>query len=188
MNIFYLDSNEKVCAQYHVDKHVVKMIVEYAQLLSTAHRVLDGHESVVNYILNDKSRKKKVWTLQDTKLNEEIYKATHINHPSAKWARHCAMNYTWLMSMWLELLDEYTHRYGKHHSCERLIPYLCQLPKNISTAYQFSPPWRAMPDEFKMDKSMPNYCVESYRAYYNGTKTHMFKWKNRDKPAWVKET
>ena len=44
MNVFYLDHHTQRCASKYVDKHVVKMIVEYAQLLSTAHRVLDGEE------------------------------------------------------------------------------------------------------------------------------------------------
>ena len=42
MNIFYLDHHTQRCANQHCDKHVVKMIIEYAQLLSTAHRVIDG--------------------------------------------------------------------------------------------------------------------------------------------------
>ena len=46
MNIFYLDKEVVPCAQMHLDKHCVKMILEYAQLLSTAHRVLDGMEMV----------------------------------------------------------------------------------------------------------------------------------------------
>ena len=181
INIFYLDPDAKTCAQFHVDKHVCKQILEYAQLLSTAHRVLDGKETIG---LSKSGRKQKIWTLSDER-EDVIYKATHINHPSAKWTRHCAMNYTWLMQLWLELMNEYTYRYGKHHSCERLIPYLSQLPKNISTAYPFSSPWRAMPDEFKVAKTNPNYCVESYRAYYKGAKTSFFKWKNRAKPYWV---
>ena len=44
MNIFYLDPDPKVCAEMHNNKHTVKMIIEYAQLMSTAHRVLDGTE------------------------------------------------------------------------------------------------------------------------------------------------
>ena len=46
MNLFYLHDNPKDCANMHVDKHCVKMILEYAQLLSTAHRVLDGNQVV----------------------------------------------------------------------------------------------------------------------------------------------
>ena len=40
MNIFFLDTDVKKCAEYHVDKHVVKMILETCQLLYTAHWVL----------------------------------------------------------------------------------------------------------------------------------------------------
>ena len=134
MNIFYLHSDPKTCAQYHVDRHCNKMITEYAQLLSTAHRLIDGKQSVA---LSKSGRRQQVWTLDDPEMQQNVYKATHVNHPSAKWARHCAMNYTWLMELWFCLMDEYTHRYGKHHACERLIPYLCQLPKKISTAYPF---------------------------------------------------
>lgn len=181
MNIFYLDSDVKTCAQAHVDRHVVKMIVEYAQLLSTAHRVLDGTESIA---LSKSGRRQKVWTLDDDR-EDNLYKASHINHPSARWARHCASNYYWLMELWLELLDEYHYRYGKHHATGRLIPYISRLPNKISTMHGFSPPWRAMPDQFKVSKSNPDYCVESYRAYYNGAKTHIFRWKNRQTPKWI---
>lgn len=181
MNIFYIHPDAKTCAQQHVDRHVVKMIVEYAQLLSTAHRVIDGTESNA---LSKSGRRQKVWSLDDDR-DVHIYKASHINHPSAKWTRHCAMNYTWLMELWLELLDEYTFRYGKQHSTSRLIPYLNRLPKKISTMHQFSAPWRAMPDEFKVLRSDPEYTLKSYRAYYNGAKTHIFKWKNREVPDWI---
>lgn len=181
MNIFYLDNDISKCAQMHVDKHVVKMIVEYAQLLSTAHRIIDGVESTG---LTKTGRKQKIWTLSDAR-QDEIYKATHINHPSAKWARHSLENYKWLAALWLELMDEYTYRYGKHHSCERLIPHLKFAPKNIATDIPFCSPWRAMPEDYKAPKTKKDYCVESYRAYYVGAKSHMFKWKNRSTPNWI---
>jgi len=61
VNIFYLHRDVDTCAEMHNDKHVVKMILEYAQLLSTAHRVLDGEEHI--YLKN--GRKKRVWDLID---------------------------------------------------------------------------------------------------------------------------
>jgi hypothetical protein len=73
MNIFYLDEDPKICAQYHCDKHVVKMIIEYAQLLSTAHRVLDGFESYG--ASKSGNRQVKIWTLHDSR-DEILYKAT----------------------------------------------------------------------------------------------------------------
>ena len=83
MNIFYLSHNTQECAEMHVDKHVVKMILEYSQLLSTAHRVLDG----VEYIDNSSGRKIKRWKLNWSAFEDTLYKATHINHPSAVWCR-----------------------------------------------------------------------------------------------------
>lgn len=182
MNIFYLDSDIELCAQYHTDKHVVKMILEYAQLLSTAHRVLDGKETIE---LSSSGRKQKVYKLSDWR-DKELYKTTHINHPSAKWVRHSIYNYDFLFRLWANLLNEYTYRYGKAHKSSRLFDLLLYVPFSINKTNKFSPPWRAMPDEYKLDKSIPNYTVESYRAYYIGKKSHMFKWKNRNTPDWVK--
>ena len=181
MNIFYVHPEPKICAQHHVDKHVVKMILEYAQLLSTAHRVLDGTESVG---LSKTGRKQKRYVLSDSR-DSVLYNATHLNHPSAKWARAGEQNYRWLFNLWCELLEEYTYRYGKQHASTRLMSALARPPKNIKMDEPFTAPWRAMPDEYKFDRSEPDYTVKSYRAYYLGAKTQMLKWKNRPQPDWV---
>jgi len=181
MNIFYVHPDPKICAQQHVDKHVVKMILEYAQLMSTAHRVLDGKEIQG---LSKSGRKAKRWVLPDER-EDVLYKASHINHPSAKWCRHSIYNYQWLFSLWIELMREYHYRYGKIHSSMRLAKYLKDAPNNISKDESFTAPWRAMPEEFKADRSEPDYTVKSYRAYYNGAKTSMFKWKLRPTPEWI---
>lgn len=181
MNIFYLDSDIELCAQYHTDKHVVKMILEYAQLLCTAHRVLDGKEMIE---LSDSGRKQKVYKLPEERFDFHLYKATHINHPSAKWVRNSRDNYEFLFTLWINLLDEYTHRYGKVHKSSRLIDLLSYVPDRINDGI-FTPPWRAMPDEYKFDESDSNYTIKSYRAYYIGQKSHMFKWKNRNIPPWI---
>ena len=77
MNIFYLDKNPDLSAQLHCDKHVVKMILEYAQMLSTAHRVLDN--------------------------SQDVYKIAHKNHPCTIWVRENKSNYKWLSMMWFFL-------------------------------------------------------------------------------------
>lgn len=181
MNIFYVHEDPVICAQQHVDKHVVKMILEYAQLLSTAHRVLDGTVSVV---LSKKGRRKTVYALPDDR-DPVLYSATHINHPSAKWCRHSLANYQFLFKLWIELMREYHYRYGKIHSSMRLAKHLRFPPTNISTTEKFSAPWRAMPEQYKAARTEPDYTVKSYRAYYNGEKTNMFKWKNRPSPEWI---
>ena len=180
MNIFYLHHDPETCAQMHNDKHVVKMILEYAQLLSTAHRVLDG---TPGERLSKSGRKQKVFVLADDR-DAALYAATHINHPSAKWVRHNEAHYSWLFCMWVELLREYTYRYDKVHAAERLVEHLVHIPKNIPKNVAWSAPWRAMPDEFKADRSIENYTVKSYRAYYLGAKVKMCRWTNREMPQW----
>lgn len=176
MNIFYLHNDPKTCAQQHVDKHVVKMILEYGQLLSTAHRILDG---VLSNGVSASGRKRTSYVLQDSR-DSVLYSATHANHPSARWARLGEQNYRWLFTLFCELLDEYTYRYGKQHATSRLLTTLARPPKNIKMDEPFSAPLLAMPDEFKVD-----CAIQSYRNYYNGGKSHMFKWKNRPTPDWI---
>lgn len=175
MNIFYLDHNRVKCAQMHNDKHCVKMILEYAQLLSTAHRVLDGHECT---ILSPSGRKKKVWQLSDGR-DSVLYTATHINHPSAIWVRKSDINYDWLFGMFQALMDEYTYRYGKVHACARLEVHLGKLPKNIPSV-PFTEPTPAMPDEVKVVGD----SIASYRNYYKQNKSHLANWKKRPVPTW----
>jgi hypothetical protein len=178
MNIFYLHHNPQTAAQYHVDKHCVKMILESAQLLSTAHRILDGTETAG---LSLSGRKKKVWKLEDDR-NEKLYSATHINHPSAVWCRQNRENYYWLWCLLKALCTEYTYRYGKVHKCEStgLVETLKFFPNNLPQG-EFTQPTPAMPDQYKV----PSDSVKSYHNYYNGEKQRMFKWKLRDKPAFI---
>ena len=162
----------------HNDKHVVKMILEYAQLLSTAHRVLDGVELSG---LSDSGRKKKFWTLGDSR-DYTLYKATHINHPSAVWVRKSVQNYMWLAEMLEVLCGEYTYRYGKVHKVERdgLMQLLKnEFPKNLPIA-PFTEPTPAMPDDVKIIGD----SIKSYRNYYINNKAHLASWKKRSTPGW----
>lgn len=180
MNIFYLHSDPRVCAQMHNDKHCIKMILEYAQLLSTAHRVLDGNHAIV---LSNSNRKKAVYTLPDNR-NGILYSATHINHPSAIWVRQSEQNYRWLFTLFCELMTEYTYRYGKNHACGKLLTALGRSPKNIDMDKPFTEPTPAMPDEVKVTGD----SIASYRKYYLNNKTHLASWSgkinSRNKPAW----
>lgn len=179
MNIFYLSHNIQECASHHVDKHTVKMILEYAQLLSTAHRLLDGQQ-MTN--LSKSGRNVKRWILPDDR-EHLLYSATHINHPSAVWVRKSDSNYQWLATLLDQLCSEYTHRYGKVHKCSRdgLVKFLLHNKPNNIPHGEFTEPTPAMPDEYKVQGS----SVESYRRYYLGAKTRMFNWKNRPIPEWI---
>ena len=182
MNIFYLSENQIDCAQQHVDKHCVKMILEYAQLLSTAHRVLDGTLSVGR---SESGRKKSSYVL-DGERDSILYSATHINHPSAVWCRANVQNYMWLAEMLEVLCAEYTYRYGKVHKVESsgLMQYLKNnFPKNLPIG-PFTEPTPAMPDHYKVAGN----SIQSYRNYYLGDKQRMFSWKNRPTPSWILNT
>jgi hypothetical protein len=176
MNIFYLDNDPVACAEMHVDKHAVKMILEYAQLLSTAHRVLDGTLQVG---LSAKGRKKTSYVLPDMR-DSMLYSATHVNHPSAIWVRQSDSNYNWLYSMFVALMSEYTYRYGRVHATDRLSAMLSVAPTNIPKG-AFTEPTPAMPDIYKVSGD----AIQSYKNYYIGDKSRMFSWKNRNKPSWI---
>ena len=159
MNIFYLAHSPVDCAKHHNDAHVRKMMIEYAQLMSTAHRVLDAGRNDVDH--------------------SNLYKCTHQNHPSAKWVRLSRHNYTWLYRMWKGLHEEYLARYGKSHlSWTKLHKALKTPPKNISNA-PFTEPPACMPKEYVEDDA-----VLSYRNYYmSSDKAHIATWKT-NRPYW----
>lgn len=177
MNIFYLSHNPKECAEYHVSRHISKMMIEYSQLLSTAHRVLDGQ---LTTITNSTGRKSKQYILNNIK-NDILYKSTHINHPSAIWVRESAENYQWLWNLTNEVSKEYTFRYGKIHKSSLLLGTLKDIPKNISNK-PFTQPAQAMPDEYK-----DNDSIIAYRNYYKHGKKHLHDWKNRNVPTFILE-
>lgn len=140
MNIFYLHSDPKVAASYFYDKHKVKMILECAQMLCTAHIAL-GNENVP-------------------------YKKSHLNHPSSVWVRANNENYQWLYNHMLALGEEYTKRYKRTHlTITKCKDILAVAPLNIPTG-SFNEPPQCMPDEYKVD----NDSVSAYWNYYEQDK------------------
>ena len=101
--------------------------IEYAQLLSTAHRVLDGEE----YTVIQNGRRLKRWETPNQMYDKGLMLASHINHPSNKWVRESHKNYLWLCNLLHCLLKEYTHRYGKFHAVGRRVNTLMHPPQNI---------------------------------------------------------
>ena len=177
MNIFYLHYDPKQAAEWMVDKHVVKMILESAQLLSTAHRLLDGEMKIG---LSKTGRKAKRWVLQDSRDNV-IYQATHINHPSAVWCRESVPNYLWLVEHFFALMEEYTYRYGKTHKCQGDLSYMLQSPPKNLTKYDFTLMPSCMADEDKIGQDP----IDNYRNYYKIGKSRMHKWTKREAPEWI---
>ena len=181
MNIFYLAHEPAICAKYHADRHSIKMVLEYAQLLSTAHRFLDGTQFTG---LSKTGRKKVKYVLPDSR-ESILYSATHINHPSAIWCRQSAVNYKWLHNLLVALCREYTFRYGRVHKVDScgLMQVLKQVPTNIPQG-TFTEPTPAMPDEVKV----PGDSIKSYRNYYINNKQHLASWRgkvnSRPIPEW----
>ena len=176
MNIFYLDLCPRKSAEYMGDKHVVKMVLETAQILSTAHRVVDGE-----YWLDTSGKRSvKRWKHYDRDFEQNLYKATHINHPSVIWARESTQNYQWTRDHFNALCAEYTYRYSRKHKCEGLAEFLDQTPINIEH-HSFRAPPMAMPDRYHI----PHDVVQSYRNYYINEKRNMHKWTKRDGPDWL---
>jgi len=166
----------------HVDKHCVKMVLEYAQLLSTAHRFLDG---TVFTGISKTGRKQTRYVLSDHR-EHVLYSATHINHPSAVWVRQSGENYTWLANMLIALCEEYTYRYCKTHKVEKdglCYVLLKNVPKNIGNK-GWSEPTPAMDSNYKVSGN----SIESYRKYYREGKKHLASWKgklnSRPTPDW----
>ena len=158
------------------------MILEYSQLLSTAHRVLDGKETILK---SKTCRYVKRWVLNDER-EQMLYSATHVNHPSAVWCRQSSANYMWLAELLEECCKEYTYRYGKIHKVEAsdLMQTLKNIfPKNIPEG-PFTEPTPAMPTEL----IIPGDSITSYHNYYINNKTHLASWKgkvnSRKQPEW----
>ena len=155
MNIFVLDEDPFRAAEYACDKHVVKMILETAQLLCSAYQDEYSCDS----------------------CGPVPYKKTHYNHPCSKWARESMQNYEWLIMHGDGLCAEYTSRYGKHHKSGEVIRYcekhMPDLPDLGLTSFA-----QAMPDQYKSKSA-----VAAYRDYYKGEKSRIAKWKN-GAPDW----
>lgn len=157
MNIFYLDQDPSTAAKYHCDKHCVKMILETAQMLSTAHHV-SGSSQV-----------------------SDIYKSTHANHPTSVWVRSSVEHYMWSYYLFTELLTEFEYRRNKVHASSRLEKSLSHIP-SIPDAGFVDPP-QCMPDEYKLNGD----AVGAYRQYYLGDKARFAEWNwGRSQPSWWK--
>ena len=131
MNIFYLDKDPVKAAQVQYNKHVVKMILESAQMLCAAHHVLGSKLDIP-------------------------YKIAHKNHPCTIWTRECAANYSWLYQHMRALGYEYTKRYDKVHMSITKCKYLWRFPNDIPRT-EFTQPPQCMPDEYKDECSVQAY-------------------------------
>jgi len=172
MNLFFLHQDPKKCAEYHCDKHVVKMIIELVQMLYTAHYILKSA------------------------LPPDHYKPCHIKHPTCIWIRQKSENYNYAANLAVYLAEEYTYRYNKIHSTEKHARWLKNNLPIFTITFTYSESTRlstnthfekmgmsaiplAMPDDCKLKDT-----ISSYRKYYLIHKKRFVKWKFRNVPPW----
>jgi len=157
VNVFFLDRDPKLAAQYHCDSHVVKMITETYQMMEIA------------VVL----------------LNNKKAKLAYQNHPCSIWIRESRDNFAWAYDLAFWLNFEWRYRYGhpkyKHHQSflkinERI------LARDLLPDKGLTEPALAMPDEYKSKDP-----VESYRAYYKHDKAHLLHYRRRNKPYWLED-
>jgi len=156
MNIFVLDYNTKLAAQYHCDKHIVKMILETAQIMCTT----ANHLGI-----------------------ESPYKSTHFNHPCTRWARESKHNFLWLMELFNELHEEWQYRFGhstNHLSYQKLQEVEWDKVLDSLPNIGLTPFAQAMPEQYSCDDA-----VVAYRDYYKHDKAHILKYTNTKEPQWL---
>jgi hypothetical protein len=151
MNIFLLDTNPRKCAAYHCDRHVVKMILESAQMLCTAHWMTGSRAP---------------------------YKATHTSHPCSLWVRESIDNYRFLCRLGLGLCKEYTRRYGKVHKTQNVIEW-CNANEPALLSRGRTPFAQAMPEEYKGSNAIEayrRYYLGEKRGLLKYTNSRVPKW------------
>jgi hypothetical protein len=163
--------NPQKAAEWHCDKHVVKMLLESTQLLWTAHHVAANGQLE----LGDDAPM--------TKDGRRGYRPTHKNHPCAIWTRASTANYRWLCQLAAALATEYHYRYpaAREHACEAHVAWLTTHVPPIPDG-PLTWPALAMPDEYKISQN-PTVC---YRAFYVGSKgaRGLLTYTRRARPVW----
>ncbi len=168
MNIFVLDQNPRIAAQYHCNKHM-KMCVETAQMLSSA---------VIRHGATPEQ--------MPTTMSGAPYRKSHPNHPCTKWAGDTCSNFLWLCDLGNALCEEYTMRYKKNHFCQSKIQHLRNMSKMIPDGplTEFAV---AISDD-SLCRTIPNFdtlsVVDKYRAFYNYDKASFATWSVTNPPSW----
>ena len=177
MNIFILDNDINKCAESHVDKHVVKMPLESAQMLCTVHWI----QRFIGYTPRKLTSEELIVLKNAKRLTNRPfpYLPAMPNHPCTIWVRESLDNYEWLYCLALALNDEYGYRYGgkSHKSIQEVVLKLpdIDLPRRGLTPFA-----QAMPDQYKNENA-----VVAYRKYYTEDKYNLFSWKSREIPEWI---
>jgi len=203
MNLFILSLDPAKIAEYMMDKHIAKIILEAVQMLCTTKRILDADEPTL--------------VEMDNTIGG-VYKIAHKNHPVTIWCRASQANFIWTLDLIDAMHTEWKYRYNhpqeKQHKSFTVAQYLrAYTPdalkfEKVKTSGIMTPFALAMPDEFKIRanrtsasslSSSSSGCatgtshgkdiydaVASYRSYYlSEPKRRIAKWgKRRGMPGW----
>ena len=184
MNIFVLDTDPVKAAQQHCNKHVVKMIIESAQILSTAHWAM--WEKMKKPDIEGGRKNLQAWLRVHVPDSLQApYSMTHANHPCTIWSQEVWGNYMWLSIHGLALCEEYTRRYGKIHKSHAVHRWLNRkipptFEKSLDNPVAITPFAVCMPEQYKV----PGDPVQGYRNYYKGEKSRFAKWPEDRVPSW----
>ena len=151
MNIFVVDTDPEKAARQLCDKHVVKMVLETAQMLCTVAR--------------------------QNGFDNAPYKKAHPKHPCTLWAGKSAANWPWLIDHGLAMCEEYTQRYGRTHKSEAVIRWCRNLPIRFP-AEQLTPFAQAMPEQYKNECTVTAYRAYYHgeKAGFATWKSEVPKW------------
>jgi hypothetical protein len=177
MNIFVLDLDPKKCAEYHCDKHLVKMITEHNQILGSIAYTARGIHSKKD--ITDEFIEKHFQEFpRQLDGKPHPYGIGYRNHPCTKWAAESMQNYRWLCTVTLQMCEEYTKRYKRTHAGEAICRwYYSNNP--LLPLLTMTPFAQAMPDDVKNEN-----VVTAYREYYIKHKSHIAKWAHSETPEW----
>lgn len=163
MNIFFLDTDIKKCAEYHSDRHVIKMRVELAQLACSAHYFFPVCD-----------------------IKEIPYKLTHKNHPSAIWVRESIQNYLYVVNLGLQLCNEMRIRFNTKDQKTENVLIWCIFNIPLLRDIQITVPKLGFDTSLsKKANNTISDAVENYRYYYYNNKKHLHKWTKTNIPTWI---
>jgi len=195
MNLFYLDTDHDTNAQYHVDKHVVKMILEAAEMLSMAHIVARSVGFYPDKLPTDEYREAVLYksTFKDKAPEDRdipyVGRDAHLNHPSTVWVRSSSENYYWTYCYMhsLEMERRYRNPNGvpEHKAYMLTRTKLDDVPV-VLARIPMTPFALAMGS---MREAYPEYIndadpIGSYRRFYMADKSTFASWKYREPPPW----
>jgi len=193
INVLYLDHDPTLAAQYHCDVHVSRMMLDAAQLLSTAWLMTNPELTSFDFVHTDpvfpyaggRSDLGLMPGVCRYLAGQRIYGRTEQNSSSALWARESRANYEWLWRLATELVEEYRFRFER--PVGRLAAILATLevaPPGLPDAPR-SEPEPDMPEELKISVDGFYDAVASYRNYYVTAKTQILRWGRRGAPYWI---